>query len=117
MVIEVDGGNGREQTKGGGEQRFGNGVLTTARSVEPCGPMFMKAVMIPHTVPNSPMKGVMLAVVARNVTRFSNLFTSMDEARSSARSTAVILLRLDAAQGFRDWPGAVACRSWAVSSA
>ena len=58
------------------------GVLTTARSVEPCAPMFMNAVMIPHTVPNNPMKGVMLAVVARNVTRFSSLFTSIDEARS-----------------------------------
>ena len=54
----------------------------------------MNAVMIPHTVPNSPMNGVMLAVVARNVTRFSSLFTSMDEARSSARSTAVRLLRV-----------------------
>ena len=61
--------------------------------------MFMNAVMIPHTVPNSPMNGVMLAVVARNVTRFSSLFTSMDEARSNARSTAVMLLRVGRGAG------------------
>jgi hypothetical protein len=38
----------------------------------------------PHTVPNSPMNGVMLAVVARNGTRFSSLPTSALVARSSA---------------------------------
>ena len=50
--------------------------------------------MIPQTVPNSPMNGVMLAVVARNGTRFSSLFTSTTDARISARSTAVRLLRV-----------------------
>ena len=44
--------------------------------------------MIPHTVPNRPMYGVMLAVVARNGTRLSSLFTSTADARSSARSSA-----------------------------
>ena len=75
------------------------GRLTTARSVEPCAPMFMNAVMIPHTVPNSPMNGVMLAVVARNVTRFSSLLTSTDEARSSARSTAARLFKVGRGAG------------------
>ena len=81
--------------------------------------MFMNAVMMPHTVPNSPMNGVMLAVVARNVTRFSSLFTSIDDARSSARSTAVRLFKSwTRRRAFRDWPAA-GCdsRSWAVSSA
>ena len=41
---------------------------TTARLVEPCTPMFWKADMMPHTVPNSPMYGATLAVVATNAT-------------------------------------------------
>ena len=49
--------------------------------------------MMPTTVPNSPMNGVMLAVVARNDTWCSSLFTSTTEARSSARSTAVEALQ------------------------
>ena len=34
------------------------------------------AIMMPHTVPNRPMNGAMLAVVARNGMRFSSLLTS-----------------------------------------
>ena len=93
------------------------GPLTTARSVEPCEPMFMKAVMIPHTVPNRPMNGVMLAVVARNVSRFSSLATSMDEARSSARSTAVMLFKVGRTAGVAGLAAPCDCRNWAVSSA
>ena len=40
-----------------------------SRLDEPGAPMFWNELMIPHTVPNSPMNGVMLAVVARNGTR------------------------------------------------
>ena len=39
---------------------------TTARLAEPWAPMPWKAAMTPHTVPNRPMNGVALAVVARN---------------------------------------------------
>ena len=67
---------------------------TTLRLVDPCTPMFWNAKMMPHTVPNSPMNGVMLAVVARNGTRFSSLLTSALVARSSARSTASRLLKV-----------------------
>ena len=72
---------------------------TTARSVEPWAPMFEKADMMPQTVPNRPMNGVMLAVVARNVTRFSSLLTSADEARSNARSTAARLFKVGRGAG------------------
>ena len=49
--------------------------------------------MMPHTVPNSPMNGAMLAVVARNGMRCSSLLTSTADARISARSTAVRLFK------------------------
>ena len=64
------------------------------------------APMIPQTVPNRPMNGVMLAVVARKVTRCSSLLISTAEARSSARSSAARLLSvgLDGAT-----PGASVC--------
>ena len=60
-------------------------------------------IMIPHTVPNSPMNGVMLAVVARNGTWRSSFASSTVVARSSARSTASRLLKVGrpaAAAGF-----------------
>ena len=50
--------------------------------------------MIPQTVPNSPMNGAMLAVVARNGHALLELVHFDDRARSSARSTAVRLLRV-----------------------
>jgi hypothetical protein len=50
--------------------------------------------MIPHTVPNNPMYGVMDAVVARNATRCSSLAISVVDARSSARSTPSRLLNV-----------------------
>ena len=40
---------------------------TTARFDDPTAPIAWKAVMMPHTVPNSPMNGVMLAVVANEL--------------------------------------------------
>src|SRR5262245_45623826 len=79
---------------------------TTARSVEPCAPMFENADMMPHTVPNRPMNGVMLAVVARKVTDFSSLFNSAEEARSKARSTAARLLRVGRGAGVAGLLGA-----------
>ena len=39
---------------------------TTARLAEPARPMPSKALMMPTTVPKSPMKGAALPVVARN---------------------------------------------------
>ncbi len=56
--------------------------------------MLWNDIMIPHTVPNSPMNGVMLATVARKGRRFSSLLTSTDEARSNARSTAARLFKV-----------------------
>ena len=50
--------------------------------------MARKVVMIPHTVPNSPMNGVAEAVVARKGRKRCSLAPSMPIARWSARSTA-----------------------------
>ena len=61
---------------------------TIARFVDEVAPMLSNAAMIPQTVPNRPMNGVMLAVVARKVTRLSSRLTSMEAARISARSSA-----------------------------
>src|SRR5262249_21675422 len=47
----------------------------------------MKAVMIPQTVPKSPMNGAVLAVVARNVSPRSSRVTSCVRARCMARCT------------------------------
>ena len=88
VVVEVDGRNGGEQPGRRRDQRFGDARRDDGETrSSPAAPMFWKAIMMPHTVPNSPMNGVMLAVVARNGTRFSSLFTSTVDARSSARST------------------------------
>jgi len=51
------------------------------------------------------MNGVMLAVVARNGIRRSNLLTSMDEARSSERSRESKLLRVGRSGGPFGWSG------------
>ena len=75
--------------------------------------------MMPHTVPNRPMYGVMLAVVARNVTRLLELVHFDADARSSARSSAGEALESRTRRGAApDWIGAGAgARSCAVSSA
>ena len=73
--------------------------------------------MMPHTVPNRPMNGVMLAVVARKGTRFSSLLTSTDEARSKARSTAARLFKVGRAGGAARTVRAAGCRSCRFSSA
>ena len=65
---------------------------TTLRLVEPASEIAWNDDMMPHTVPNKPMYGVMEAVVARNGTRCSSLAISVVEARSSARSTPSRLL-------------------------
>src|SRR4051794_41940992 len=67
---------------------------TVARLVAPDAPIFRNAFMIPHTVPNRPMNGATLAMVARKVTRFSSLPSSTVDARRSARSTAGRLFRV-----------------------
>src|SRR6187399_2977450 len=61
------------------------GPATTGRLAEPIRPISSNALMIPQTVPNSPMNGVTLAVVARNVTRRSSRVASTVAARTSAR--------------------------------
>src|SRR5205809_225270 len=58
---------------------------TTARLAEPMRPMSSNAVMIPQTVPKSPMNGVTLAVVARKLRRRSRRVTSTVAARASER--------------------------------
>lgn len=91
---------------------------TTDRSVDPCAPMFENAVMMPHTVPKSPMNGVMLAVVARKVICRSSLATSAEDARNSARSMALRLRIVGRAGAPASAPEAGAGdRSWAFSSA
>src|SRR5688572_21905283 len=96
---------------------------TTARLVEPAALISRNELMIPHTVPNSPTNGAMLAVVARNVIRDSSLFISTPEARINARSTAVRLLRVGRAAAPRGLataagsPFGVLCFSWVVNSA
>jgi hypothetical protein len=92
---------------------------TTERPALPAPAMSWNDVMIPHTVPNSPMNGVMLAVVARNITRCSSLFISTVVARRSARSTASRLFSVGRPAGA---PGLAASaplslRSWVFSSA
>ena len=92
MVVEVDGRDRREQTRRRRDQRLGDPGPTTVRLVEPCR-RWLKAIMMPDTVPNRPMNGVMLAVVARNVHACSSLFTSVVRRASNARSTAVEALQ------------------------
>ena len=86
---------------------------TTPRLVEPTLAMRWNDVMIPHTVPNSPMNGVMLAVVASSGSRRSSLATSTAAARSSARSTAGRLFKVGrpgAAPGlFISWAACLSC--------
>ncbi len=67
---------------------------TTPRLVDPTLAMRWNDVMMPQTVPNSPMNGVMLAVVARMDIRRSSLETSTVAARSSARSTELRLFKV-----------------------
>jgi len=95
---------------------------TTPRFVEPVWPIPWNADMIPMTVPNRPMNGVMLAVVARNGTHFSSLATSTIVARSSARSSASRLLNVGrgapaAGLGSPSPMRAEGCRSCVFSSA
>ena len=70
------------------------GTPTTSRLVDPVSPMLRNAIMMPHTVPNSPMNGATLAVVASSGIRRSSLFSSTTDARVSDRSTAVKLFRV-----------------------
>ena len=60
---------------------------TMARLDEPVRPMSPKASMMPHTVPNSPMKGPTLAVVARKLRRRSSRVASTVAARASERDS------------------------------
>ena len=87
LVIEDNRRNGGEQAQRGGEQRFRNarrhhrkiGVLRRA--------MAWKLVMIPHTVPNRPMKGAVEPTVARNRRRRSSCSISRLMVTSIAFST------------------------------
>src|SRR6185503_3824444 len=89
---------------------------TTLRLVDPAPAIDWKADMMPQTVPKSPMYGEIDAVVARNATRCSSRAISVVDARSNARSTPSMLLRVgrDAASPGRESAGARIC---AVSSA
>src|ERR1041384_8861329 len=60
---------------------------TTERSVLRAPPIDAKALMIPHTVQNNPIKGVALAVVARKERFFSITACSLSPARVIALST------------------------------
>src|SRR5215470_13799236 len=94
---------------------------TTAKLVDPVWLMRSKAMMMPHTVPNRPTNGAMLAVVARNDTRRSSLLISTTDARIRARSTAVRLFSVGRPAGGRGLgpllASGAAWRSCAVNSA
>ena len=92
---------------------------TRRRLDEPVALMLWNELMIPHTVPNSPMNGVMLAVVARNGTRLSSFVISTVVARSSARSTASRLFSVGRPAAGAGFCGLAAARrrSCAFSSA
>ena len=92
------------------------GPATTGRLAEPIRPISSKALMIPQTVPNNPMNGVTLAVVARKVTRRSSRVTSPVAARTSARESDSRLLtvgRAAAPPGFSSLPVPRTC--WLTS--
>ena len=61
--------------------------------------------MMPHTVPNSPMNGVMLAVVARNGTRSSSLLSS-----TARRTEQRPVDRVEALERWTRRGGGLACR-------
>ena len=63
---------------------------TTARLAEPVCPMPWKALMMPITVPNRPMNGAALPVVARKESPFSR--------RSPSRETVQAMWRASAAR-------------------
>ena len=50
---------------------------TTDKLADPLIPMLLKASIIPHTVPKSPIKGEVFPVVARKGRAFSNLLDSI----------------------------------------
>ena len=60
---------------------------TTARLALPAAPISENALMMPMTVPNSPMKGVALPVVARKGSRASRRWYSCAEAQVMRRNT------------------------------
>jgi len=84
---------------------------TTPRLVDPTLAMRWNDVMMPQTVPNSPMKGEMLAVVASTDSHRSIFVTSTAAARSSARSPTRGSSVLDVRRGLAD------CRSVAPPAA
>ena len=65
------------------------------RLVEPVWPMLWNAIMMPHTVPNSPMNGAMLAVVARNGHALLEL-VDLDDRRAQQRA-------VDGRQALQSW--------------
>jgi hypothetical protein len=94
------------------------GCATTPRLVLPADAIPWNAITMPHTVPNKPMNGVMLAVVARNGTRCSSLFSSTALARRRALSTASRLFSVGRAAGVPGLAGSLlSVRSCVFSSA
>ena len=66
VVVAHDGGDGGAQARRGRDQRLGDAGRDDRQAGRALGPMPWNAAMMPHTVPKRPMKGVALAVVARN---------------------------------------------------
>ena len=67
---------------------------TTARLAEPLWPIPLKEFMIPHTVPNKPMNGVVFPVVAKKGTICVSRVISVFIARRNDRFTLPIPLNL-----------------------
>ena len=88
-----------------GDERFGDAGCDDAETgragLRRCS---RNAIMMPHTVPNSPMNGVMLAVVARNGTRLLEL-VHLDDRRAQQRA-------IDGRQTLQSWTTGGAAADW-----
>ncbi len=76
---------------------------TAARLADPETPMAWNAFMIPHTVPNRPMNGVTLPVVARSP-RFRSSRSASAAAASSTRRRTLSSTRSRASSGMEGLP-------------
>jgi hypothetical protein len=90
VVVEDDGRDGSGEPASVAMRASEIPGATTARVADPRAPIPLKVSMIPQTVPNRPMKGLALPVVARNPRAVSIFVVSELQARFIARSTLSI---------------------------
>ncbi len=82
---------------------------------EPCTPMDRNECMIPHTVPNSPINGVVLPVVARKSSRRDRRATSRLMALLRTRLIP-LMSRVDRAASLGEWGSLRRSRSFLAMS-